>query len=131
MCNSNLISRRVFIVGDDSMFDEGVAHLLAFGKDMSVSGMKYTDDLAFLDIITQNQPDVVVLNEATSLDPVRILKLLCSSPSFAGLRVIVIRLTSSMIDVYEIPKQVVAREVSERRQFFITRSDELVSVVRG
>lgn len=131
MSCSNLSSRRVFIVGDNSLFEEGIAQLLAFGTDLSVSNTKYTDDPAFLDTIAQNQPDVILLNESTSQNTAAILKLLFSIPSLVGLRVIIVRLSDNIVDVYEMPKQAVARNETERQQFNITNPDELMSVVRG
>ncbi len=121
MLNLKLSTRRVFIVGDASLFEEGITKLLSFGgTELLVSGAKYTDDPAFLEVITQNQPDVILLNESTALDSAHILNLLLSAPSLTALYIIIIRLNSNLVDVYEMPKR-----------FVITRPCELVDVVQG
>ncbi len=130
MPHSDLSTQRILIIGA-SIFEEGIASLLTIGTELQVSCAKYTDELAFLDDIAQNQPDVILLSESTLLDSARILNLLLSIPSLVGLRVIIIRLSDNMIDVYEMPKQVVARNEYERQQFIVTKLDELVAVVRG
>lgn len=131
MLPSNLSAQRVFIVGDNSLFEEGITHLLTFETDLQVSCVKYTDDLAFLADISQNRPDVILLNECVSLSPARILKLIHSIPLQAGLRIIIIRLSNTIIDVYDMPEQVVARKACERQQFTLTKRDDLVAAVRG
>jgi DNA-binding NarL/FixJ family response regulator len=123
MSYSTIPSRRVSIVGDNSLFEEGIAQLLAFGADLAVSNTKYTDDPAFLDAIAQIRPDVILLNESTICDSAHILELLFSIQSFTALSVIMVRLDNNVVDVYdvfEMPKQVT-----------VTNRDELVAVVRG
>jgi DNA-binding NarL/FixJ family response regulator len=115
----HLSSRRVFIMGDNSLFEEGIAQLLAFGADLSISNTKYTDDPAFLDAIAQNRPDVILLNES-SCDSAHIIELLFSTPALTAQYIIVVRLSNSMVDVFEMPKR-----------FTITKQDELVAVVQG
>ena len=119
MPNSNFPSRRVLIFGE-SIFEEGIARLLESGAGLQVLGARYTDDFAFLNEIAQKQPDVIMLNESTPQNTAQILKLLFSIPSLASLRVVVIRLSNNMIDVYEMPKR-----------FAVTKQDELVAIVRG
>lgn len=123
-------TQRILIFGA-SIFEEGVAYLLTIGTDLHVSYAEYTDELAFLDDVEQNQPNVILLNESTLLDLARILNLLFSIPSLVGLRVIIIRLSDNRIDVYEMPKQAVERNEYQRQQFIVTKPDELVAVVRG
>lgn len=120
MLHLNLPSRRVFIVGDNSLFDEGISHLLTFETNLQISDSEYNDDSSFLENIMQNQPDVIVLTESASIDSAHILELLFSTPSLTALYVIIIRLSNNMVDVYEMPKR-----------FVITKRDEFVAVVRG
>lgn len=120
MLQSNLSTKRVFIVGDGSLFEEGITHLLSFGTDIFVSGAKYTNDPALLEAVSHNQPDVILLNESTYINPTHILDLLFSTPSLTASYIIIIRLGNNMIDVYEMPKR-----------FSITKRDELVAVVLG
>ncbi len=130
MPNSDLSTQRVLIFGE-SVFEEGVANLLSDGADLQVSSAKYTDDLEFLDEIAKKQPDVIMFNESTPQNTNHILKLLFSIPALAGLRVIVIRLSDNLVDVYEMPKQAAEKNDYERQQVNVTNRDELVAVVRG
>ena len=130
MSHSNRTTQRVLIFGE-SLFEEGIANLLTDGADLQISSAKNMNEIAFLDEIAQSRPDVILLNESNPHNTVRILKLLFSIPSLAGLRVIIIRLSDNSIDVYEMPRQVVARNEYKRQQFIVTKSDELVTVVRG
>ncbi len=130
MLHSDLAPQRILIFGS-SIFEEGIAHLLTQGLNLQVSCAKYTNELAFLDEVAQNRPDVVLLNETTPLNPAYIFKLLFARPDLANLRIIVTRLSSNVIDVYMLPKQVVARNGYERQQFNVMKPVELVAVVRG
>ena len=120
MLPSNLSLQRISIVGDNSLFEEGVAHLLTLGTDLAVSGITYTDDLSFLNAISHNKPDAILLNESTTFDVCHILELLFTESSLSARYVIVIRLDNNTVDVYEMPKR-----------FVITKRDELINVVRG
>lgn len=130
MMPPNLLPQRILILGE-SIFEEGIANLLKVGIDLKISCARYTDELAFLYEIAHNRPDAILFSETAALNPPYILKLLYSIPSQAGLRVIIIRLSNNLIDVYAIPKRVVARKVYERKQFIVTKQEELVAVVRG
>jgi DNA-binding NarL/FixJ family response regulator len=120
MFYSSLSARRVFIVGNDSLFEEGITKLLAYGTDLSVSGMKYTDDQSLLNAVAQHRPDVIVVNESMPFDAAHILGLIFSAPTITALYVIIIRLGSNMVDVHEMPKRLT-----------VTKRDEFVAVVQG
>ena len=120
MLHSNLSTQHVCIVGDGSMFEEGISQLLSFETNLQISGFEYKDDSSFLEDITQNQPDVIVLTESAAMDSAHILELLFSTPSLTALHIVIIRLSTSLVDVYEMPKRLV-----------ITKRAELVAVVQG
>lgn len=130
MLHSDLSPQRILIFGS-SVFEEGIAHLLRRGVDLQVSCTGYTNELAFLEEVAQQRPDVVLLNESIPLNKPYIFKLLFSIPALAGLRVIVARLGNNIIDVYMMPNQVVMRTEYDRQQFEVTRQVELMDVVRG
>ena len=73
MLQSNLTERRVFVVGNGSLFDEGVIHLLTHETDLIVSRAIYSDNLAFQRMIRQDQPDVLLVCESNTMDTERIL----------------------------------------------------------
>ena len=127
----NSSSPRIFIVGDDSIFEEGITHLLIRGTGMQVSSAKYIDDPAFLEAITKSQPDIILLNESALLDSAHFLELLFSSPSLAGSCVIVIRLTDILVDVYKMPKKILTGRIQRQQQVIVTKHEDLVDIVRG
>ena len=132
MFHSNLPFRRVFILGDNSLFEEGMTHMLRLGTGLHVSNVKYINDLTFLEMVVQNKPDVIVLDEAKSIDAAHILELLFSTPALVSLCIIIVRLGNNMIDVYKIPKnQRIVGNIHERRQFTITKRDDFLAVVQG
>lgn len=113
-------ARRVFIVGNDSLFEEGLANLLSSGTGLSISGTKYKDDHTLLEEISHYQPEVIVVNESMPHDAAHILDLIFSTASVTAQYVMVVRLCSDIVDIHEMPKRV-----------SVTKCDELVSVVRG
>lgn len=125
MFPSNLSTHRIFILGA-SIFEEGIAHLLKIGTDLQVLGTKYTNDIAFLEDITQSQPDVILLNESSPLNSGRMLDLLFSIPVLTQRRVIIVRLNNNVIDVYDFPYHALLRRLYNRRQFIVTKQDDLV-----
>lgn len=131
MLHSNLLTQHVFIVGSGSMFEDGITRLLIYKTGLQISVTKYINDLWFMDAVVQNQPDVLLVIESDSLDSNHLLELLTSTPLSAELRVMVMRFSDLVIDVYEIPKWNPAGKIPAHRQFTITSSDELVALVRG
>ena len=68
---------------------------------------------AGLQVSCARYTDAILFSETAALNPPYILKLLYSIPSRNGLRVIIIRLSNNLINVYAIPKQVVERSAYE------------------
>jgi DNA-binding NarL/FixJ family response regulator len=131
MFDATISSQRVFIVGDKSLFDEGLSNLLTFETNLLISGSGYNDESTFLRDVAQAQPHVVILNESAPLNPARLLDLLISIPSLAGWRVIIVRLNNNTIDVYDSPYRSLLRKLHKRWQFNLTNRDDLIAVVKG
>ena len=91
MLQSPFLPQCVYILGNGSMLDEGVTHVLSSRTKLRVWGRQYQDDTTFLKDVSLARPD----------DSIRILKLLSAVPSFIGMRVIFLRLCNNMIDVYD------------------------------
>lgn len=130
MSLSRTSTQHVLIFGE-TVFEEGLAHLLKIGTNLRVSDARYTDDIGLLDHIARKRPDAIVLNESTPLNTARILKLLFSIPSLDGLRIIIMRLANNRIDVYAMPKKIFSNRVCKVQQFTVTRRDELFAIVQG
>ena len=122
----NFSLRNVLIVGERSLFQEGLEKLLSPETGMSVISAKYTNDPELLAAIAQTRPDVILVNESTTFDSAHILELLFSESALTILQVVVIRLDNNIVDVYEMPKRFVTT-----KRFVITRRDDFVDVVLG
>lgn len=126
MFPSTLAAQRIFILGS-SIFEEGIAHILRLVNGLHVSGDNYTNDASFLENIEQSQPDVILINETSQRYSARLLDLLLSLPSRDGRRVIVVRLNSNVIDVYDLPRRDLLKFFDIRKQFIISKRDDLVA----
>ena len=122
--------QRVSIVGEGSLFDEGVAHLLADRTNFLVSRAIYSDEHAFLNIIKQDPPDVILVCESGSLDPARILDIVSSHAMMMRLLVVVIRLYNNVIDVYESHMVVAGKMYFKPQRIIAETENDLLNAVR-
>ena len=128
MLQSPFLPQCVYILGNGSMLDEGVTHVLSSRTKLRVWGRQYQDDTTFLKDVSLARPDVILVNEMDSSDSIRILKLLSAVPSFIGMRVIFLRLCNNMIDVYDRRDEL--DTVYDRKTGVIaTASHDLVKVI--
>lgn len=130
MLQSNVTQQRISVVGEGSLFDEGVAHLLTHKTDLLVSRAIYSDDLAFLEIIKRDRPDVMLVCESGLLDTVRILILVLSPPIVMRLRIVIVQLASNVIDVYARPIVVAGKMSRKTRRIIVKTEDDLLNAVR-
>ncbi len=130
MLQSNLVQQRVFVVGDGSLLDDGVTHMLTHRTDLLVSRAIYSDDFAFLNSIKSERPDVILVCESGSLDTARILDLVLAQVMAMAMavRIVVVRLRDNMIDVYARPAFVAGRMLSKPRQIIAKTGDDLLKV---
>lgn len=110
-----------------SIFEEGIAHILRLVNGLHVSGEKYTNEISFLENIEQTQPDVILLNETSQPFSTRLLDLLFSLPTRSERRIIVVRLNSNVIDVYDFHCRGLFKIFDARKQFIVTNRDDLVA----
>jgi len=130
MLQSDFTQQRVFIVGDGSLFDEGITHLLAYETDLLVSHATYSKDLAFLNMIKSDQPDVILVSETGSLDSAHIIDSVLSYPIVIGLCIVVVRLYNNVIDVYEGPTFAAGKASRKPRRIIARTGDDLLNTVR-
>jgi len=129
--HSNFTQQHVFVVGDGSLFDEGVMSLLTPETDLLVSHVTYSDDAVFLNIISsRDQPDVILVCESGSLDTPRILGLVSSHPVMKELPIVVVRLDNSVVDVYESPISVAGKMACEPQRIIARTGDDLIDTLR-
>lgn len=131
MLQSNFVQQqRVFVVGEGSLFDEGVTQLLAQETNLLVSRATYSDDPAFLNQIESDRPDVILVCESGSLDSARILALVSSHPKTRGLPVVVTRLDNNMLNVYARPVVVDGKMYSKPRRIIARTGNDLINNLR-
>ena len=90
----------VLILGDGSLFDEGLRTLLAHKDGIVVSNLAYSDDLTFVQEFLREWPEVLVLFEGGPLNVSRVFELIEDVPGLTNLRVITV-LSDNNISVYE------------------------------
>jgi hypothetical protein len=132
MSDSNFTHQSVFIVGGDSLFDEGITHLLAQQTDLLVSRLKFFNERSFLIAVKQNLPDVILVCESESLDAAHILALLSSQTILTRLLlavIVVIRLNNNVIDVYERPRIVAGKINFKPRRILVETENDLLNIV--
>jgi hypothetical protein len=120
---TNFSQQKIFVVGDGSVFDEGVSHLLKNKTDLLVSHAIYSEDLSFLENIKSEQPEMILVNDSGSLNVKRILEFTLSQLLMMDLRIVVVQLRDSVIDIYERPISE-AENASIRSRRIIVRSQE-------
>jgi hypothetical protein len=120
---TNFSQQKIFVVGDGSVFDEGVSHLLKNKTDLLVSHAIYSEDLSFLENIKSEQPEMILVNDSGSLNVERILEFTLSQLLMMDLRIVVVQLRDSVIDIYERPISE-AENASIRSRRIIVRSQE-------
>ena len=111
-------TRRVLIVGNGSLFDEGLMSLLARETQLEVSSLTCTDEAEFLQHFDRERPEAIFLFEGSSLSVSRIFELIADLPDVPALRVITVLSEESKIEVYE------------KQHFTAVWSDDLVSLLR-
>jgi DNA-binding NarL/FixJ family response regulator len=91
----------VLIVGIGSVLEQGVQNLLAQEPNVRVWNAGYTNEGAFRQDVLRTRPDVILFHELGALDAGRIFDLLRAISTLEALRVIVLRSSSTAMDLYE------------------------------
>jgi len=120
----------VLIIGDGSLFHEGVTSLFTQETDMLISYTTCPDDLVFVNSIEVTKPDVIVVNESGSLDAERFLNLISMYALVMSFLIVIVRNTNDLIDIYNKPAFGAETTLSNPQQVRIRTGDELVRVVR-
>ena len=130
MLQTDLIQQRVTIVGQGSLLDVGISHILNLHRpDFIVSQVMYSGDFTFMKSVEADQPDVILICESASMDMVSVLDLISSRPIVTKLRIIVIRLRDNVIDVYEEVKLVAGRISCNLRKVTARNADDLLRAI--
>ena len=130
MLQTQPITQRVFIVGDNTLFEECIQHLLAHGTGLQVTSIKYTDELTLLDRIAIYRPQAIILNESSLLVPVSFIELLFATYLAIAIRLIIVRDTDCVMDVYDISDQMKVRKPCKPQQFMLSTQNDLLTVIK-
>ena len=137
MLDLNSTQQSVFIVGDGSLFDSGVTQLVTHGTDLQVSHAVYSDPPTFLDQIQWDQwPETILINESGLVEANHILglvsaQIVSSEPVIVGTRIIIVRISVNLIDVYTHPIFVAGKMFSKPHRISIQTGDELLNFVKN
>lgn len=127
--------QRVFIVGDGSLFDSGITQLVTRGTDLQVSHAVYSDPPTFLDLSQWDEwPETILVNESGLLEADHILglvsaQMVSSEPVIVGTRIIVVRISVNLIDIYTHPISVAGKIFSKPHRIHIQTSADLLNVI--
>ena len=126
MLNSTTTQKRVFIVGEGALLDDGITQLLEHKTNSLVSRAVYSDENA----IKSNQSDAILICESGSVDTSHILNFI-SSPGMATLLLImIIRLRNNVIDIYARPIFVEGRVSGSPQRIVARTGDDLVNALK-
>ncbi len=93
--------RRILMVNNGSMLEDGVTMLLAAREDLDVLSMGFESEDALIGCIESIHPEVIVINRESSINLTGLLGLIENIPSFRRLQIVMISAYSNTIDVYE------------------------------
>lgn len=91
-------AQRVLLIRSGSLLDEGVESLLKDKVELDVVDFAAAREAALLEHIARVRPSVILLNEVDPSQATRMFALLKKAPS---VRIIVTRLNSNAIEVYD------------------------------
>lgn len=92
---------RVLQVHTNTGWEEGWAGSLRQEPDLEVHSIAYTSESAFLDEVTQFQPNVILLNKDGPLHPYPLRQWLARIPAQSRVRIIVFNAHNNVIDIYD------------------------------
>ena len=129
MLKENLAEKHVLIVGEGSLLDEGIAQILTQESDLFVSRATYSDELAFVNMVNGDQPDVILVCESGALNTKLIIDLVSSQIPLMGL-LIIIRLNNNVIEMFAKPINVAGRPAYRPRHIVAKTRSDLLEVLR-
>jgi hypothetical protein len=130
MPNSNLSHQRVIIVGEGFLFDDAITQLLRKRTDLLISHTIFSDEVAFLNVIKRDQPNLILMCESGSLGAKQIIDSISIDPIAIGLYIFVIRLSNPMIDVYERPILIAGRIFYRQRSIAASTVNDFISILK-
>ena len=110
-------TRRVLVVENESLLGTGIEKLLASKANLDVMGVMPADEVDLINIIWSLQPDIVILNKASSLmDSEKLLTLLKDYPTF---RILEVSADDNRIRVYD------------KHEVLTVHTDDLLQIIQA
>ena len=129
MLDSNPTPADILIIGEGSLFDEGIAALLQRSTSLAVSHVVYSDEPAFMNVVQQAEPDVILVCQSGSLNPKHILDSISISPLMLGLCIFVLRLSSPVVDIYKQPMQDTGKTFHRPQNVLAWNANDLINIL--
>jgi hypothetical protein len=92
--------RQVLLLGNGSLFDDGMIDLLKDQPNLRITHSRYRDDVSIVKDVVRYRPNVVVLILSRFMDPEYIVGRLLSVEAF-HLRLVLLSLEKIEIEIYE------------------------------
>lgn len=120
----------IVVLGDGSLFDEGISNLLTLDAKLNVLRILYTDDVVLDYLAGFDRPEVVFVNEFDAHETDRIVRLIFSVPSVFVRCVIVTHIESNVFDMYSRPMTKFQSEIYQWQSVVVRSKEELVNLAR-
>jgi hypothetical protein len=130
LTNLSLFQPRAVVVGEGCLFDDAITQLVIERTDLLVSHTIFSDEAAFLHVIKRDQPKIIVMCESGALDSKRVIHSISIDPLVIGLCILVIRISNTVMDIYEGPTLNAEKVAYRPRSNIVTTADELISILR-
>ena len=101
MLNSSTPRKHLMVVGNGSLFDDGITHLLVHQTNLRVSRTKYTNTLALIKEVEHQQPNLIVLVEGEKETEHQALQAISMAIPSAEMLVARLSLATNQVKLYE------------------------------
>ena len=98
---SDDVMHHVLVIGNGTLLDQGMTHLLSAEPDMQVSSVSYHTEDELNQIILEVQPEVIVISETAGFPTATIVDALNRLAPVAKRMIIVVRPDSNIMEVSE------------------------------
>ena len=129
MLDSNSTPSDVLIIGEGSLFDEGITALLQRSTNLAVSHVVYSTEPALMNVVQRAAPDVILVCQSGSLNTKQIVDSISINPLMLGLCIFVVRLSSPIVDIYQQPIQDGGKTFHPPRNVLAWTTNDLINIL--
>lgn len=121
----------IVVLGNGSLFDEGVGSLLIGNSQLNISRILYTNDKALVQRVKADRPQAVFLNEFDPLETDHLIGLIFSIPNVAIKWIVVTHLENNVIDIHNKPAEKVLSGRWQTHSVTVRSKEELIVLARS